>query len=133
MTRRVIDTNKLIQLWRGRPPAPAPVRSEVTARAAAEAWLRAAPLDGVVTPVRLELLGGARDKDEVKLTEYFLGQFPLFDGGVVLPEDWTQAERLAKRVRVGGRSRGAMDCLIRAICNRLGLQLRTDDTGIPGR
>jgi len=129
----VIDTNQLIRLWRGGPPAPAPVRSEQAARDAAAAWLARDQGDGLVMPVRLELLGGARDKDEVRLTEYFLDLFPLFDGGTVLPEDWAEAVRLAKRVPHNDRPRGAMDCIIRAICNRLGLDLQTADAGMPGR
>lgn len=131
MARRVIDTNQLILLWRGGRPAPGPIRSEASARAAAEAWLRANPEDGVLTPIRLELLGGARDRDEVRLAEYFLALFPLFDGGVVLPEDWAEALRLARRVPFSGRPRGALDCLIRAVSRRLRLTVLTADGGMP--
>ena len=84
-----------------------------------------------MTPVRLELVGGGRDKDEVRLTEYTLDQFPLFDEGVVLPDDWQVALQMAKRVPFSGRPRGALDCLIRAVSRRLSLVVVTDDLGMP--
>ena len=87
--------------------------------------------DGVVTPDYLELIGGGRDRGEVRLTEYFLGQFPLLDDGTLLPQDWIEALRLARRVPFSGRSRGALDCLIRAVSNRLGLTVKTEDQGMP--
>jgi predicted nucleic acid-binding protein len=46
----------------------------------------------------------------------------------VLNEDWIEAERSARRVREKGRSRGAIDCLIRAICKRVNADLYTHDT-----
>ena len=131
MRGRVIDSNVVIALWHGRPPSPVAVRSEQTARQVAGWWLNAHPDDGLLTPVRLELLGGGQSKDEVRLTEYFLDQFPLFDSGVVLAEDWATAIRLAKRVPHDRRPRGAVDCILRALCQRLHLDLETGDTGVP--
>lgn len=128
--RRVMDSNVVIDLWRGRHPSPARVRTQADARRAASAWLALHPGDGLITTVRLELLAGGRDKAEVELTEYFLDQLPILDNRV-LPEDWTLARRLAKRTPFGDEPRDAVDCLIRAVCKRLRAVLATSDTGVP--
>ncbi|MGL6097232.1 MAG: PIN domain-containing protein [Fimbriiglobus sp.] len=133
MAGRVIDTNKLIPRWRGTRPSPGPVRSAESARAAARTWLSLSPNDGILTPVRVEFLAGIRDKDELQWADVFLAEFVLFDGGRVLPEDWQEAERLARRVPRDGRPRGTLDCVILAICNRLNLGFSSDDTGLPRR
>jgi len=134
MRRRSLDTNRLIQIWHGKLPHPGrfgTVSSEATAVEAAQRWLRANPKDVITTPVRLEFLGGTRDRDELTWADVFLGEFELLDGGDVIPQDWAEAERLARRVRRGGRSRGAIDCVIVAICTRLRADLYSDDTGLP--
>ena len=128
MARRVIDTNRLIQIYRL-----AKVKTEDEAREAASARLRANPDDGVLTPIRIEMLVGTRDKAETRRTEVFLAQFVVFDNGRILPQDWEEAERLAKWVPAGGRARDAVDCLILAICTRLKLDIDTEDTGFPRR
>jgi predicted nucleic acid-binding protein len=129
----VIDSNILLALWHGRFPSPTKVkvRTKRTAKLVVLAWLKINPGDGVLTPIRLELVGGGLDRDAVRLTDYFLDLFPLLDGGDVRREDWDAASRLARRVPFAPRPRGAVDCLIRAICQRLGLQLETLDTGLP--
>ena len=126
MARRVIGSDRLTQLYRGN------VKTQKDARAVAAARLADHPQDGILTSIRLELLGGTRDQTETHLTTIFLDAFSLFDGGHVLAVDWSEAERLAKRVPASGRSRGAVDCLIRAICQRLHLEIDTDDRGMPG-
>ena len=133
MRPRVIDSNILLALWHGHYPSPTKVkvRTKSTAKLVVKAWLAINPTDGVLTPIRLELVGGGLHRDQVKLTDYFLDLFPLFDDGDVRREDWDAALRLARRVPFEPRPRGAVDCLIRAICQRLGLQLKTLDTGVP--
>ncbi len=133
MRLRVIDSNILLALWHGRYPSPTTlkVRTRPTAKLVAAAWLKIYPGDGVLTPIRLELTGGGLDRAAVQLTDYFLDLFPLFDGGDVRREDWDTASRLARRVPFEPRPRGAVDCLIRAICQRLRLDLETQDTGVP--
>lgn len=127
MRRRVLDTNVLVTLWHS---SAGRVQSERAADDVAQAWLVAHPRDGVVTPVRLEFLGGTRSRDELRIAEYFLGLFDLLDGGRVLVEDWQVAERYAKRVPFEPRPRGAIDCLILAICVRLNASLFTFDSGM---
>lgn len=130
---RVIDTNVLIRLWRGLAPSRGRVVSKESAEDAARAWLSYYKLDVIVTPVRLEFLGGTRDRDELKLADHFLSLFPLLDGGRVLPEDWAVAERYARHAPHDGRPRGAIDCLITAIADRLHADIRSDDEGLPRR
>jgi predicted nucleic acid-binding protein len=130
MGARVIDTNVLIWLWHGRPPATRPVRSEETADAAATAWLRAHPGDAILTPVRLEFLAGTRDKEEQRLADRFLSHFKVLDGGRVLPDDWKRAEHFVRRVRGTGTARQLVDCLLLAICDRLHAELHTRERGL---
>jgi predicted nucleic acid-binding protein len=130
MRNRAIDTNILIEIWHGRWPDGKPVRSDESATVEPRKWLRKYPHDGILSPTRLEFLGGTRSKDDLKLADIFLSEFPLFDDGAVLTEDWEEAERLARRVPRSGRSRGAIDCLLVAICRRLNLDLHSNDTGI---
>jgi predicted nucleic acid-binding protein len=85
----------------------------------------------IVTPVYLEMVAGTRNKHELMLTRQFLKQFKLVDDGNVVPEDWTEARRLAERIPRNGRRREVCDCLIRAICNRLGYDVDTLDEGFP--
>ena len=94
---------------------------------AAHQWLKRNPDDGIVNPVRLELPAGTKHRDELRLTEEFLELFPCFDTRRVLDEDWDEAKRLLKHVPSDGKARGVLDYLIRAVCNRLRLQLHTED------
>lgn len=130
MKNRVLDTNVLINIWHGKAPEGKPVRSDEAARAEPLKWLKRFPADGIVTPVRLEFVGGTREKDELRLADLFLAEFDLLDGGIVLPEDWDEAQRIARRIRGSGRARDAIDCVIRAICDRINADLYTFDTGI---
>jgi predicted nucleic acid-binding protein len=130
MKNRVLDTCILFDIWHGRSPSKIRVRSDKTASTAALTWLKKYPNDAIVTPVRLEFLGGTKDKDELRLADLFLAEFEVLDEGRVLVEDWREAERFARRIREKGRSRGAIDCLILAICERLNADLYTHDTGM---
>lgn len=135
VANRVLDTNVLIKLWHGKMPGPNAIRvtTEETARKVAAMYLRAHPDDAILTPIKIEFLGGTRDRDELKLADLFLSQFVTLDEGRIFPVDWQEAERYARRVPFTGRSRGLVDCLIRAICDRLHADLHTDDSGMPAR
>ena len=130
MKNRVLDTCILIDIWHGRSASKIRVRSDETAREAAQTWLKKFPNDGILTPIRLEFVGGTKDKDDLRLADIFLTEFELLDEGSVLVEDWREAERRARWIREKGRTRGALDSLIRAICDRLNADLYTHDTGI---
>lgn len=103
----------------------------------ARAWARQLidieKTDAIVTPVELELLGGDPSTEDRQLTTAYLEPFRIIDQGRVLPEDWDYARRLVKRIPAGPRPRprGLVDCLIRAIADRLNHELWTDDAGIP--
>ena len=141
MSHRVLDSNYLFKIWRGELPAPGGhgrVSSVELAIAAAQRWLKSSPGDCIVTPVRLEFLCGIRQADETAWAEAFLNRFVLLDEGKVIQEDWSFAERLAKRVARHGRTqredakpRQLADCLIRAICKRMHADVKTADVGFP--
>lgn len=131
MKTRVLDTCILLDIWHGRSPSKIKVRSKKkTARSAARTWLKKYRSDGILTPIRLEFLGGVQSKDELKLADLFLAEFELLDEGKVLIEDWRLAERYARWIRDKGRARGAIDSLILAICERLNADLFTRDSGM---
>ena len=127
--KALFDTNILIEIWHGRWPGGKPVRSEESAIEEPKKWLRKHQNDCILTPVRLEFIGGTRNKDELKLADIFLGAFDLL-GGDILREDWDLAERFARRIKEKGRARDAIDCLIKAICKRINADLETHDTGM---
>ena len=129
----VLDTNRLIDLWRGKTLGIVRVTSAATAEAAARAWLAEFPEDVILTPVRLEFLGGTRSRDELRLAEQFLSYFRVLDDGRILTADWQAAERYVKRVPFDGRPRGLFDCLITAIADRLHAEIDSRDTGLPPR
>ena len=134
MKQRALDTNRLIKIWHGKLPHPGgfgAVSSEATAAEAATRWLEEYPQDVLLTPIRLEFVGGTRDKDELGWADAFLAEFELIDDGEVIPRDWAEAERLARRVRHAGRARDALDCVILAICKRLHIDLYSSDSGLP--
>jgi hypothetical protein len=80
---------------------------------------------------------------ERRLFEAFLDEFTLADDGRVVPQDWDLAEEIAKAIRKKrpSRARGRgikeikrrqlSDCLIEAICRRLGRECDTADRGYP--
>lgn len=132
MKNRVLDTCILLDIWHGRSPSKIRVRSDAEARSAPKEWLKKYPNDAILTPIRLEFLGGTRDKDDLRLADVFLDEFAVIDHKKVLHQDWDEAERIARRIRDLGRSRGAIDSLVRAICKRINADLYTVDTGMSG-
>lgn len=131
MPHRVLDTNKLVRHWRrfkpkgGRTPA------------GAEGWARklieVEETDAIVTPVELELLGGTLSESDRSLMQAYLKPFRIIDEGKILERDWKLARRLIERIPrgVGPRPRGLVDCLIRAIADRLHHDVWTNDEGMP--
>ena len=132
MPRRVLDTCTLINHWRTKRRLWD--RRPLTPRVAVK-WardlVRIQHTNAIVSPVYIEFVCGGTTKQEVELSRSFLDEFDIVDEGRILPEDWTEARRIAERVPRNARPRQLGDCLIRAICNRLHLDVLTDDTGFP--
>jgi predicted nucleic acid-binding protein len=141
MPSRVLDTNRLVDAWKyfrgGR-------RLEDCKLTDARQWGKQYAEEGqIVRPVRIEFLCGAVTEHERRLFEAFLDEFILADDGKVIPQDWDIAENIAKSIRKlrPSRIRGAEtkeikrrqlgDCLIEAICRRLGRECDTADRGYP--
>ena len=127
MARRILDTNVLINFWHH---ALGSKRLRDVTRADARKWgKRLLSLhDGdaaLVTPVVVEFLCGVQSSHEMELSQAFLSPFGIADLGAMPPDDWTETRRLAQRVPSDGKPRQMGDCLIRAICNRLRLEVLT--------
>ena len=79
----------------------------------------------------MEFIAGARDAAELERMRAFLAEFVVIDHGRILPQDWKRALALAERIPSDGRPRSALDCLIRAIADRLHYDVDTADSGMP--
>jgi predicted nucleic acid-binding protein len=67
----------------------------------------------------------------VSLARAYLEAFELLDEDRIPPDDWRDARRISLRVSRDGRKRQVGDCIIRAICNRLNLDVLTADKRFP--
>lgn len=132
MAKCVLDTNVLIDHWRRcrgkRPIAEFTVRSVVDW---AGELIELRGTDAIVTPIWIEFIARGRGEHEINLSLAFLGEFEIVDEGKITDEDWQEAARLAKRVPRSGKPRQLGDCLIRAICKRLRLEVWGYDQGFP--
>lgn len=132
MPRRVLDTNILINHWGDatRGLRVRHLRREHAVRFGRHlANLRDA--DSILTPIYLEYVCGRGSAHEVALARSYLSVFKIADGANVLPADWVEARRIAERVPHDGLRRQLGDCLIRALCNRLHLELLTAEKRFP--
>ena len=129
MKRQVLDTSVLIHHWR-RSAGSLGTSTVRDARRWARELIQIEETDAIVSPVALEVLCGARDAHELRLSVAFIEEFRLADGGKVI-------RRTGRRhvdsqcIPRDGRPRQLGDCLIRAIANRLRLRVKTFDTGMP--
>ena len=132
MPRRALDTNILVSHWikvtRGIHPAA--LTTEQAARWGRE-LAKLLDTDLTLTPVCLEFICGQRSSHEVQLARAYLGTFRVADKGTILDQDWVEARRIAERVPRDGLRRQLGDCLIRAICNRLKLDVLTAEKRFP--
>src|SRR3954451_11319655 len=99
MPRIILDSSILIWHWRKQRSRLKKSPTLETARRWAQTLqeLYAFPhesqaLVGIVTPVYLEVVGGARDQTELKLFRVYLNVFPRLDQERLIREDWEQAE-----------------------------------------
>jgi predicted nucleic acid-binding protein len=131
MSRKILDTSVLIYQWRRRRTV---TDTDLTDRVVIEWSEELVELHGtdeILTPIRLEFICGAHSSQELQLYESFLGVLNVADGGNILTEDWQEAGRLARRVPPNGKPRQLGDCLVRAIANRLRVDVITFDEGFP--
>ena len=131
MKRQVLDTSVLIHHWRRRSAGSLGLSTFRDARGWARELIQIEETDAIVSPVAIEVLCGARDAHELRLSLAFIEGFRLADGGRVIPDDWEEARGLAVRIPHDGRPRQLGDCLIRTIANRLRLRVNSFDTGMP--
>ncbi|GAC1304366.1 MAG: hypothetical protein NVSMB14_12140 [Isosphaeraceae bacterium] len=131
MPAKILDTNVLILHWKRSREIDLKHCREDDAKQWARRLIKLEGTNRIVMPVFLEFICGVRTKHELKLTQAYLGEFTLADAGRVLPEDWKNAKQIAQRIPRDGRPRGLADCLIKAIAGRLGMEVRTFDTGMP--
>jgi predicted nucleic acid-binding protein len=132
VARKILDTNVLINFWhekaRNKPPA------AISKKRAAE-WgrqlMHLRETNALLTPIYIEFVCGKGSAHEVELARAFLSGFEVVDGGQILKEDWENARRIAERVPRDGLRRQLVDCLIRAICNRLHLEFFTFEKRFP--
>ena len=132
MPRRVLDTNILINHWGDKLRSQ---RREELSETMAQQWARELiALTGaaaILTPVYLEYICGQTSATRVRLARAYLSVFEVADQGRILDDDWRRARQIAERVPRTGHRRQLGDCLIRAICDRLNLDLFTVDQRFP--
>jgi len=132
MPRRILDTNILINFWgdqtKGRKSKDIAPRD---ARKWAKQLVKLQATNGVLTPIYIEYICGQSTAHETKLAREFLDEFEIVDEGKILDQDWEDAKRIAQRIFRDGKRRQLGDCLIRAICNRLRLDVLTVDRRFP--
>jgi hypothetical protein len=87
--------------------------------------------NSLLTPIYIEYVCGQGSAHEVELARAFLSGFKIADKGQILKADWEHARRIAERVPRDGLRRQLVDCLIRALCNRLNLECFTFEKRFP--
>ena len=133
MPRRVLDTNILINFWGDKRRA-APRGRAVTvedARQWAKELIKLYGTNAILTPIYIEYVSGKGSAREVSLARAYLEEFETLDADRIPPADWREARRIALRVRRDAGRRQLGDCIIRAICNRLNLDVLTADKRFP--
>jgi predicted nucleic acid-binding protein len=121
MVRRVLDTNVLIEDFRGLQPYAE--KKTQQARTRAQALIHDKNTKAILSPIEIEFLGGICDRHEMELAEAYLAEFQVIDEHKTLPQDWEEARRVAKHIGHNTGPRQLGDCLIIAICNRLRYEL----------
>lgn len=132
MSRRVLDSNRLINHWRLRESEKG--SGETVPEVWADELIRLHRTRLIVSPVYLEFLVHADSSDRVKLYERFLSRFEILDGWEIRSADLTEALRLARwipRNRRHRKPRQLGDCLIKAIANRFGCEVDTAERDFP--
>jgi predicted nucleic acid-binding protein len=132
MSRRVLDTNILINFWAKK--ASGRASADISARDAvgwARQLIQLHRTNAIITPIYIEYVCGQGDEQWMKLARAYLGEFEIVDAGRILPADWKVATQIAHRILRDRSPRQLGDCIIRAICKRLHLDVLTADRRFP--
>jgi len=130
--RTILDTSILITFWnkqRGDRSWDQIDATDVQAWAEKLTSLRRSKR--IVTPVYIEFIAGVTNGREMELAREYLAAFDIIDEGHILDEDWKHARRLASRIPRDRKPRQLGDCLVRAIADRLRLDVDTLDSSFP--
>lgn len=128
--RRILDTQFLIAHWLGCRRQTEDASVEVAERWAAD-LVATYSTDAIVTPVCIEFVAGAQNREELDLKRAYLARLRVVDKGTILDRDWVEGRRLAERVPVDGKPRQLGDGLIKAIANRLAYEVFSHDQRFP--
>jgi hypothetical protein len=130
--RLVLNTSVLIRCWNAHPGrTPLSQLTERQTRGWARDLAKTYDTHSILTPIEGEMLAGTQSAEELRLTTALIGEFKSIDEGRILHQDWAEALRLAKRVPRNRAPRQLVDCLIRAIANRLGYDAESHDAWFP--
>jgi len=132
MARRVLDANILINHWRR--TFGGVIGNQISERQAvqcARQLIDEQRSSAILSPIYIEYLCGPQSAREVRNARAYLEEFEVLDEGRVLPQDWGESKRIAARILRDRAPRQMGDCLIRAICNRLNLDVYTADIQFP--
>ena len=131
-SRRVIDTNILINHWRRMSQnANWDQVTRVTVHVWADRLIKMESSNLILTPIGIEFLCGFTYHLEMQFAKDFLLKFQFADGGEIRSEDWSNALSLAERIPQNQKRRQLGDCLIASICKRLRLLISTADFNFP--
>lgn len=126
---KILDTNVLINHWWrfGKKE-----RTTAECKAHAEELIEVQGTNGIVSPVLIEFLAGARSSGDLELHKAYLEPFEVLDKGIIPSRDWDEAKRFAQWIRKE-RTRDLGDCLIQAIAERLNADVVSSDLDIKRR
>jgi len=131
-SRRVIDTNILINHWRRMSQNS---NWDQVTREIVHLWadrlIKMESSNLILTPIGIEFLCGFTYHLEMQFAKDFLLKFQFADGGEIRSEDWSTALSLAERIPKNQKRRQLGDCLIASICKRLRLLISTADINFP--
>lgn len=133
MRKAVLDTSVLLGWWNDCRSRARGILDVSLVQKWAQQLIKMHDANAVVTPVRIEVIGGVTKQQDYPLTLAYLEMFRCIDNQRILSEDWEEALRLARRIPRSARPRDLGDCLIRAIATRLKHEVDTRDRGFPPR
>jgi hypothetical protein len=128
--RNILDTCILVENWRRMRAKQKKFVDEKEIDRWAKKLIRLEDSNAILSPIRLEIMGGIHNRKEYRQMERYLSHFRVIDEGIILPQDWSQAEQLHRlEIEKHGKALGPLDSLIKAIAHRLGHEVRSEDKG----